>query len=196
MSRRILRFGVAIGLVGGGVMATFAMVTMWATGHGFFTIVNLFAHTFWSGAPLDGTYVLAAFELGLAIHLVISIGIGITIAAVTEAGQLDATVVFVLAVGIGAGAWIVQAIAWPAVDADAHAAFTPWVLGVAHLVFALGAAWLLTALEGRTDEAPDDARSQVPGTGDGARPGVTDRLADRMTVDGVSGTCPRVGADL
>ena len=161
MNKRVLKFGIWIGLIGGGLMALFAMTAMKLLGHGFLTPVNLFAHTFWADAPLNGSFTVASFELGLAIHLAISIAIGITLAFIVETGQLDTGTVFFLALGVGACAWIVQSFAWTAVDSDAHAAFTPWVLAVAHVVFALGAAWFLNRLEARAaqDESPVPAEA-------------------------------------
>lgn len=132
-------------------MALFAMTAMKLRGEGFFTPVNLFAHTFWNDAPLDGTFVLSAFELGLLIHLAMSIGIGLAIAFLVSRGELDVAMVFLLALGAGAGAWLFQAVAWSAIDTDAHAAFTPWVLAVAHVVFAMGAATFLLWLRGRDE---------------------------------------------
>lgn len=151
MNKRILRFGFLIGLVGGGAMALFAMAATWATGRGFFTVVNLFAHTFWRDAPMDGTFSLAALGLGLLIHLVMSTMVGTTIAWLVDRGQLDAGIVILFGVGIGSAVWVVQAFAWTAIDADAHQQFTPWILATAHLVFALGAATFLTWLQRRDD---------------------------------------------
>ena len=147
MQGRTIRFGLLVGLTGGSLMALWAMVALGATGHGFFTPVNLIAHTLWRGAPLGGGFVPTAFVLGLAVHLAISTAVGTVLAWFVVRGSLDGSVVFVLALGLGAGAWVVQAFAWPAVDSSASASFTPWVLAVAHVLFALGAALALNRLE-------------------------------------------------
>ena len=147
MQRRTIGFGLLVGLTGGSLMALWAMVALAATGHGFFTPVNLIAHTLWRGAPLDGSFVPAALILGLTVHLAISTAVGTTLAWFVVRGSLDGGIVFFLALGLGVGAWIVQAFAWPAVDNSASASFTPWVLAVAHVLFALGAALALNRLE-------------------------------------------------
>lgn len=153
--RQVLKFGVLVGLVGGTVMALFAMTAMKLRGDGFFTPVNLFAHTFWSDAPLDGTFVLSSIELGLLIHLTMSIGIGLAISFLVSRGELDAAMVFLLALGAGAGAWMFQAVAWTALDTEAHGAFTPWILAVAHVMFAMGAATFLLWLQGREQRSAE-----------------------------------------
>lgn len=155
MTTKTIKFGFLIGMVGGGVMALFAMTAMWATGRGFLTVVNIFAHTFWKGAPLDGTFSLAALELGLLIHLIVSTIVGTIIAYFVERGSLDAGVVILLGIGVGATVWVVQAFAWTAIDADAHAQFSAWILAVAHVVFALGAATFLTWLRAHDEAATD-----------------------------------------
>lgn len=146
ITRQTLKFGFIIGLVGGGTMALFAMVAMWATGHGFFTVVNLFAHTFWNDAPLDGEFVLASFELGLVIHLIVSTIVGTVIAILVERGSLDVGAIMALGLGVGAVVWVVQTFAWSAIDDEAQSTFTPWILATAHVVFALGAAGFLNWL--------------------------------------------------
>ncbi|MBS1849104.1 MAG: hypothetical protein JST73_12580, partial [Actinobacteria bacterium] len=82
--------------------------------------------------------------------------LGTVIAFLVERGSLDGGAIFLLAIGAGGTAWMLQAIAWTALDTQAHSAFTPWVLAVAHLVFAVGTATVLTRLEHRgvTDTAP------------------------------------------
>lgn len=157
MTPKTLRQGVLIGLVGGGTMAAFAMIAMWATGHGFFTIVNLFAHTFWAGAPLGATFDPAAFAFGLVIHIIVSVIVGTIIASLADRGQIDAGIILLLGVGIAAVVWLVQSFVWAAIDPDAHQAFTPWILASAHLVFALGAATYLNVLYRHDREAAEQA---------------------------------------
>lgn len=147
MNTRTLRFGLVVGVAGGLLMAAFAMSALAITGHGFFTVVNLIAHTFWKGAPLDGQFLPAAFALGLTVHLIISIAIGTMLAVLVERGALDGGTVFLLGIALGVSAWVVQSFAWPALDANASATFTPWVLAIAHLLFGVGSAMTLTKLE-------------------------------------------------
>lgn len=157
MLRRTMTFGLSVGLTGGLLMALWAMAALAVTGHGFFTPVNLIAHTVWRGAPLDGTFVPAAFLLGLGIHLAISISVGTVLAWFVLRGSLDGSIVFFVAMVVGVVAWVVQAFAWPAVDSTASASFTPWVLAVAHVLFALGAAQALNRLEHASARRSDGA---------------------------------------
>lgn len=50
----LIRAGVS-GTAGGIVMAIWSMAALLASGAGFWTPINLIAHTFWRGAPLDGS---------------------------------------------------------------------------------------------------------------------------------------------
>jgi len=176
MNKRILQSGFLIGLVGGGAMALFAMGAMWATGRGFFTVVNLFAHTFWPDAPIDGTFAPAALGLGLVIHVIVSTIVGTTIAWLVDKGQLDAGIIVLVGIGIGTCVWVVQSFAWAAIAADAHQQFTPWILATAHLVFALGAATFLTWMQrdaAETNHAPRIAPDTPVSTGPGVTPRAT-----------------------
>lgn len=161
MNQRTIRFGLLVGLTGGSLMALWAMIALAATGHGFFTPVNLIAHTLWRGAPLDGGFAPTAFVLGLTIHLTISIAVGTVLAWFVVRGSLDGGIVFFVALVLGVTAWIVQAFAWPAVDSSASASFTPWVLAVAHVFFALGAALALKRLD-QASERSTTATLGVP----------------------------------
>ena len=51
--------------LGGAVIAVFSMMMLWVAGSGFWTPLNLIAHTFWRAAPLDGTFSAAALTLPL-----------------------------------------------------------------------------------------------------------------------------------
>lgn len=146
MNNRTIQLGVATGVIGGLVMAAFAMTTMALTGHGFWTVVNVIAHTFWKGAPLDGAFSPGAALLGVAIHLVVSTIVGTVIAEFVMRGDLDGGVIFLVALGIGVVAWVVQTFAWPAIDPTSHQAFTAWVLAAAHAVFGVSTALVLKRL--------------------------------------------------
>lgn len=146
MDLRTIRFGLAVGLIGGALMALWAMLALAITGNGIWTPLNLIAHTFWHDAPLDGQFSLAAMTLGLMVHLTISAIVGTVIASFVVRGALDGGVLFVVALAVGFSAWMVQAFAWPSIDSAASNAFTPWVLATAHVVFALGAARALERL--------------------------------------------------
>lgn len=156
MNKRTLKFGVLIGLTGGTLMAAWIMIFSAITGNGFLTPLNLIAHTFWRDAPLDGAIRLGAIELGLLIHLTISISIGIVLAILVEHEELDGAMVFFLALGLGAGAWVVQTFAWSSIDGAASASMTPWVFAVAHVIFAVGSALVLRRLTAFAPETTDD----------------------------------------
>jgi hypothetical protein len=51
------------------------------TGGGFWTPVNLIAHTFWRHAPLDGRFSAPALIIGLALHMTVAMLFGTVIAA-------------------------------------------------------------------------------------------------------------------
>jgi hypothetical protein len=68
MNTKILRAGVAGGMAGGAVMAMFSMIMLWLAGSGFWTPLNLIAHTVWRSAPLDGRFSVAALVIGIAVH--------------------------------------------------------------------------------------------------------------------------------
>jgi hypothetical protein len=141
MNTRILRAGVAGGLAGGAVMAMFSMITLWLAGSGFWTPLNLIAHTLWRSAPLDGRFSVAAVVIGVAVHMTMATLFGTVIAA--AAARLPASRSLVIAGGMlfTAMLWtVMQYGIWRAVDATAARDFTPWVFAVAHLLFGMMAA--------------------------------------------------------
>lgn len=138
------RSGALAGLVGGVVMAMWSMVVLAATRAGFWTPVNLIAHTIWRGAPTDGSFRVGALLLGLMVHMVMSVAFGVVLA--TLATRLAGTLPALLAAGMTFGLvlWLVnQYVIWPAIDETAAQAFTPWVFAIGHLMFGLVAAVLL-----------------------------------------------------
>jgi hypothetical protein len=80
-----LRVGVPSGIAGGAVMAMWSMVAMWVTGLGFWTPLNLIAHTFYRSAPLNASFSAPALLIGLAVHMTVASFFGTAI-AVTAAG--------------------------------------------------------------------------------------------------------------
>lgn len=136
--------GALLGTVGGMAMAMWSMIALAATGEGFFTPVNLIAHAVWDGAPLDGTFSGGALALGLVIHMMISMMLGIVIIAATASERLSSGARALVAMAIPLAAWAGQLIVWDAVDPAASAAFTPWVLFVGHAMFGMiAAAWVV-----------------------------------------------------
>ena len=81
MNTKILRAGIAGGTAGGLVMAMFSMITLWLARSGFWTPLNLIAHTFWRSAPLNGRFSIASLVIGLAIHMTMAVLFGTLIAA-------------------------------------------------------------------------------------------------------------------
>ena len=141
MNAKILRAGIAAGIAGGAVMAIFSMMMLWLAGSGFWTPLNLIAHTFWRAAPLDGTFSGPALVIGMAVHMMMAMLFGTLIAA--AAYRLPAARSLVIAGGMlfTAGLWaVVQYGIWRAIDAAAAQAFTPWVFAAAHLLFGMMAA--------------------------------------------------------
>ncbi len=138
MSARTIRASAVAGAAGGMMMAMFSMIVLAASGAGFWTPVNLIAHTVWSGAPLDGTFDGGALLLGLALHMGLSMMLGVVIAAVIAirhaSGALPAVMI---GTAVAAVASIGQLVLWPAIDEAASDAMRPWVFAVSHLVFGM-----------------------------------------------------------
>ncbi len=68
MNARVMRAGIAGGIAGGMVMAAFSMIALWVAGSGFWTPLNLIAHTFWRAAPLDSTFSAAPLVNGRLVR--------------------------------------------------------------------------------------------------------------------------------
>jgi hypothetical protein len=81
MNAKVVRAGIA----GGAVMAIFSMMMLWLAGSGFWTPLNLIAHTFWRAAPLDGTLGGPAMVIGMAVHVTMAMLFGTLIAAAAQA---------------------------------------------------------------------------------------------------------------
>lgn len=140
-SDEVLKRGALGGLAGGVVMAMWSMIVMWLIGVGFWTPLNLMAHTFWPSAPLDATFRPAALAIGLVVHLMMSVALGLVLAIlVRAAGRIAASWAGLAAVGMAYGlvVWLVnQFVIWPMIDPLAAQAFTPWVFAVGHLMYGL-----------------------------------------------------------
>jgi predicted permease len=128
--------GALAGMVGGMVMAMWSMVALWLTRSGFWQPLNLIAHTFWRGAPLDAKFSLGAALLGLVVHMMISMMVGVVFALGVQRIHGNLTAVAGLGMIAGIVIWVVmQYGVWRVVDADAAKAFTPWVFAVGHAMF-------------------------------------------------------------
>jgi hypothetical protein len=138
---RALRVGVRGGMVAGVVMAVWSMAAMWATGSGFWTPLNLIAHTFYRSAPLNGTFSAPALIVGLAVHMTVASAFGVAIAML--AYLLPGTRTLIIAGGIlfVAVVWpVMQWGVWYKLDETAAEGFTEWIFAIAHLLFGVFAA--------------------------------------------------------
>jgi hypothetical protein len=155
---RALRVGVPGGIIAGTLMAVWSMAAMWATGSGFWTTLNLIAHTFYRAAPLDGTFSAPALVVGLAIHLTLSSLFGTTIALLAQRMPGKRSLII-------AGGFLFVAVVWPLmqweiwyrIDETAAEGITDWIFAVAHLMFGVTAA-ALAALAFVDDDAPKRGR--------------------------------------
>ena len=161
MDARPITRGAIAGMVGGMMMGMFAMLAMWLDGQpetGFWTPLNLIAHTVWRGAPLDAEFSGGALVLGGVIHMMMSMGLGAAVAViVSKVGRLGrslGTRVFTGLV-IAMTVWIaMDFIIWPLIDSAAADAFTTWIFAVAHAVFGMTAPLALYALSASARTVP------------------------------------------
>ncbi|HEX6232225.1 MAG TPA: hypothetical protein VFZ63_03780 [Jiangellaceae bacterium] len=164
-ARTIIR-GAMAGMVGGMMMGIFAMLAMWLDGQrdtGFWTPLNLIAHTIWRGAPLDYEFSGGALVLGGIVHMMMSMGLGAAIAVlISKARQLGATLAsrVVAGVVIAMTVWAaMEYIIWPLIDSAAADAFTTWIFAVAHLVFGMTTPLAAYALSASAAAAPQASRA-------------------------------------
>src|ERR1700746_807746 len=103
---RALRVGVPSGIDAGVVMAMWSMAAMAVTGSGFWSPLNLIAHTFYRAAPLNGAFSASALIVGLAIHLTLASAFGTAVALLAQWMQGGRSLVI-------AGAILFVAVVWP-----------------------------------------------------------------------------------
>jgi hypothetical protein len=128
--------GAVAGALAGMAMAMWSMIVLWLTGSGFWQPLNLIAHTFWRGAPLDAKFSLGAAVLGLVVHMMMSMMLGVVFAAGVQRIHANLAATAGLGMIFGIVIWLVmQYGVWRAVDADAANAFTGWVFGVGHAMY-------------------------------------------------------------
>ena len=138
---RALRVGVPSGIAAGAVMAVWSMTAMWITGSGFWTPLNLIAHTFYRSAPLNGAFSPPALVIGLAVHM--SVASVFATAIVLLAQRFPGSRSLVVAGGIVfvAVVWpVMQWGVWYKIDEVAAEGLTDWIFAVAHLLFGVTAA--------------------------------------------------------
>jgi hypothetical protein len=155
MNKQALTRGALAGLAGGMVMAMWSMIVLWLTGSGFWTPLNLIAHTLWRSAPVDATFSVGATVIGLVVHMMMSMVLGMVLAAIVDmVGALGADRVRRAGTGMvfGVVVWLVMQYAvWKVADPTAAPLFTPWVFALGHLMYgaATGLGLSRTSAEGR-----------------------------------------------
>lgn len=163
MNKTALVRGAAGGAVGGLLMAIWSMTAIALTGTGFWTPINLIAHTAFPSAPLGGTFSAPALVIGLVIHFAVAIGFGVVFAALmTPARGRRPTTATSAGFGLvyGLVIWLVMHFAvWPAADVVAASAFSLWVFAVGHLIYGLSLGLLVGSVT-RT-VGPAEPRSQI-----------------------------------
>jgi hypothetical protein len=163
-------------MAAGAIMALWAMAAMWVTGSGFWTPLNLIAHTFYRAAPLNGTFSPLALVIGLAVHMTVASAFGTAIALLALRWPGKRSLVIVGGILLVAVVWpVMQWGVWYKLDEDAAEGFTDWIFAVAHLLFGITAAGLAaiavvdddTARRGRHAAgrtAPKPAAGPAPGS--------------------------------
>jgi hypothetical protein len=154
-------------------MAVWSMAAMWVIGSGFWSPLNLVAHTFYRSAPLDGTFSAPSLAIGLAVHMTVASAFGIVIAAAAQ--RLPRTRSLVIAGGVlfVAVVWpVMQWGVWYKLDETAADGINEWVFALAHLLFGVLAAGLAT-IGIENDETAKRARHAAghPPLQPGAAPG-------------------------
>lgn len=136
MNSTTMRAGAVGGMLGGAVMAMWSMVVLWATGDGFWTPLNLIAHTVWRSAPIGASFSVGALIIGMVVHMMMSMLLGVGLAVTGARAGLTRPVLVAASMVAGLMLWVVmQYGAWQVVDPTAADAFTPWVFAVAHLMY-------------------------------------------------------------
>jgi len=124
-------------------MALWSMAAMWVIGSGFWTPLNLIAHTFYRSAPLDGTFSVPAVVIALAVHMTVASAFGTAIAFLAQRLPRTRSLVIVGGVLFVAVVWpVMQWGVWYKLDETAAEGINEWVFALAHLLFGLLAAGL------------------------------------------------------
>jgi uncharacterized OsmC-like protein len=135
------------------------MFSLWLTGTGFWTLLNLITNTVWRAAPLSARFSVLALVIGLAVHVMMSVLFGVLIAV--AAWRLPGARSLVIAGGalFAAVLWaVMQYGIWRAVDPAAAGVITPWVFAVAHLIFGMLAASAAAIVIPDVEAAPAGGR--------------------------------------
>jgi hypothetical protein len=140
---RALRVGVPGGIAAGAIMALWSMSAMWLTGRGFWTSVNLIAHTFYRSAPLNATFSLPATVIGVALHMTVASFFGTAIALLAQRMPGARSLVIAGGILLVAVVWpVMQWGVWYNLDKVAVERLNDWIFAIAHLLFGVTAAGL------------------------------------------------------
>ena len=143
--RRAVVSGLIASLAGAAAFTVFCMVTFAASGRGVLTPINLVAFTFWSGAPRDGTFQIAALLMGLVIIAAVGVVIGLPLALLLHNMGPHWAIVLALTLGLLNVIWVIgEGLAWPAINNEAVNLFLPLWSWLGHIVYALvfGGVWV------------------------------------------------------
>lgn len=136
MNMQTVTRGALAGAVGGMVMAMWSMIALWLNHDGFWQPLNLIAHTFWRSAPLGSQFSFGAAVLGLIVHMMTSMALGVVLLLVVQRVHGNAAALAGIGMVFGLVVWVLmQYVVWRIVDADAAQAFTPWVFALGHVMF-------------------------------------------------------------
>ena len=151
---RALRVGVPGGIVAGAVMALWSMGAMWLTGSGFWTPLNLIAHTFYRSAPLNATFSVPALLIGLAVHMTVASVFGTAIALLAQRMPGARSLVIAGGILLVAVVWpVMQWGVWYKLDEVAAEGLNDWIFAIAHLLFGVTAAGMASISVADDDSA-------------------------------------------
>jgi hypothetical protein len=191
MARQVIRVGVVGGVLGGAIMAVWSMGVLWFTGLGFWTVLNLIAHTFVRSVPIDSTFNVTGTVLGTVIHMTVAVVIGVGLTAIARWAALPVPVLALVGAVAVLTIWLfMQFVLWMVIDSVAAQSFTPWVMGVGHLTYGM---MLVGANARAAPRQPKPALPELPSRpGGGVRvPGDATDLFTRPPRRGRDGTGPR-----
>jgi hypothetical protein len=146
-------------------MALWSMAAMWITGSGFWTPLNLIAHTFYRSAPLNPTFSAPALFIALAVHMTVASIFGTVIAVLALWWPGRRSLVIVGGILFVAVVWpVMQWGVWYNLDEQAVAGITGWIFAVAHLMFGMTAAGLasLGVVDAKVDKRGRHAAGRIP----------------------------------
>jgi hypothetical protein len=134
-----VRVGASAGVVAGLVMTVWKMAEAWLAGAGAFRPPNLIATIVLGPSANTGSFAAVPFLVGMALHLLASIAMGVVYAAgsrrVRHLGRATELVAIVAYALLSWAAYQYLIMPWLAPTMDANV--SPVSLAVAHVVFAL-----------------------------------------------------------